>query len=92
MSHRAVSGRARRRHLDRMRGGGREPRRRHAGHCGNRRSESRGIKRGVVVNLDAAVDSIKKAIEEAELMAASRSIPFTWRFQGRTSRGSTAAA
>ncbi len=31
--------------------------------------ESRGIKRGVVVNLDAAVDSIKKAIEEAELMA-----------------------
>ena len=32
-------------------------------------SESRGIKRGVVVNVDAAVDSIKKAIEEAELMA-----------------------
>src|SRR6187399_2461404 len=31
--------------------------------------ESRGIKRGVVVNLEAAVDSIKKAIEEAELMA-----------------------
>src|SRR5918911_849238 len=32
-------------------------------------SESRGIRRGVVVNLEAAVDSIKKAIEEAELMA-----------------------
>src|SRR5499426_1762426 len=32
-------------------------------------SESRGIKRGVVVNLEAAVDSIKRAIEEAELMA-----------------------
>src|SRR5258705_10286267 len=32
-------------------------------------SESRGIKRGVVVNVDAAVDSIKEAIEEAELMA-----------------------
>ena len=31
-------------------------------------SESRGIKRGVVVNLEAAVESIKKAIEEAELM------------------------
>jgi cell division protein FtsA len=31
--------------------------------------ESRGIKRGVVVNLEAAVDSIKKAVEEAELMA-----------------------
>jgi cell division protein FtsA len=32
-------------------------------------AESRGIKRGVVVNLEAAVDSIKRAIEEAELMA-----------------------
>src|SRR5678809_483998 len=32
-------------------------------------TESRGIKRGVVVNLEAAVESIKKAIEEAELMA-----------------------
>jgi cell division protein FtsA len=32
-------------------------------------AESRGIKRGVVVNVDAAVESIKKAIEEAELMA-----------------------
>jgi len=32
-------------------------------------SESRGIKRGVVVNLEAAVESIKRAIEEAELMA-----------------------
>ena len=31
--------------------------------------ESHGIRRGVVVNLEAAVDSIKKAIEEAELMA-----------------------
>jgi cell division protein FtsA len=32
-------------------------------------AESRGIKRGVVVNLEAAVESIKKAIEDAELMA-----------------------
>ncbi len=32
-------------------------------------AESRGIRRGVVVNLEAAVGSIKKAIEEAELMA-----------------------
>jgi cell division protein FtsA len=32
-------------------------------------SESRGIRRGVVVNVDAAVESIKKAVEEAELMA-----------------------
>jgi cell division protein FtsA len=32
-------------------------------------AESRGIRRAAVVNLEAAVDSIKKAIEEAELMA-----------------------
>jgi cell division protein FtsA len=32
-------------------------------------SESRGLKRGVVVNLEAAVESIKKSVEEAELMA-----------------------
>ena len=32
-------------------------------------AESQGIRRGVVVNLEAAVESIKKAIEEAELMA-----------------------
>src|SRR5262252_11086750 len=32
-------------------------------------AESKGIRRGVVVNLEAAVDSIKKAIDEAELMA-----------------------
>ena len=32
-------------------------------------SESKGLKRGVVVNLEAAVESIKKSVEEAELMA-----------------------
>jgi cell division protein FtsA len=32
-------------------------------------AESKGIKRGVVVNLEAAVESIKKAIDEAELTA-----------------------
>jgi cell division protein FtsA len=32
-------------------------------------AESRGIKRGLVVNLEAAVDSIKRAAEEAELTA-----------------------
>jgi len=32
-------------------------------------AESRGIRRGVVVNLEAAVESIKKAIEDAEQMA-----------------------
>ncbi len=32
-------------------------------------AESKGLKRGVVINLEAAVDSIKKSVEEAELMA-----------------------
>ena len=32
-------------------------------------AESHGIRRGVVVNVEAAVESIKKAIDEAELMA-----------------------
>jgi cell division protein FtsA len=32
-------------------------------------TESKGIKRGVVVSLDAAVDSIKRSIDEAERMA-----------------------
>ena len=33
-------------------------------------SPSRGLRKGVVVNIDATVDSIRKAVEEAELMAA----------------------
>jgi cell division protein FtsA len=32
-------------------------------------AESRGMRRGVVINLEAAVESIKKAIDDAELMA-----------------------
>ena len=32
-------------------------------------AESRGIRRGAVINLESAVESIKKAIEDAELMA-----------------------
>jgi cell division protein FtsA len=32
-------------------------------------ADSQGIRRGAIVNLEAAVDSIKRAIEEAELMA-----------------------
>ena len=32
-------------------------------------AEAKGIRRGAVVNLDAAIDSIKRAVEEAELMA-----------------------
>ena len=37
-------------------------------------AESRGIKRGVVVNVDAAVDSIKKAIDEG-IIAGPRIFP-----------------
>lgn len=33
-------------------------------------SPSRGLRKGVVVNVDSTVESIKKAVEEAELMAA----------------------
>jgi cell division protein FtsA len=32
-------------------------------------AEAKGIRRGAVVNLEAAVDSIKRAVDEAELMA-----------------------
>ncbi|MBI4390993.1 MAG: cell division protein FtsA, partial [candidate division NC10 bacterium] len=32
-------------------------------------SPSRGLRKGVVVNIDTTVDSIKRALEEAELMA-----------------------
>ena len=31
--------------------------------------ESRGLRKGVVINLEATVESIKKVVEEAELMA-----------------------
>ena len=33
-------------------------------------SPSRGLRKGIVVNIDSTVESIKKAVEEAELMAA----------------------
>ena len=32
-------------------------------------SESKGLKKGVVVNIEATVESIQRALEEAELMA-----------------------
>lgn len=35
-------------------------------------SPSRGLRRGVVVNIDLTVDSIRRAVEEAELMAGVR--------------------
>ena len=33
-------------------------------------SPSRGLRKGVVVNIESTVESIKRAVEEAELMAA----------------------
>ena len=56
-------------------------------------AESHGIRRGVVVNVEAAVESIKKAIDEAELTAGVEidSVHLA-PVRGRTSRGSTAAA
>jgi cell division protein FtsA len=35
-------------------------------------SQSRGLRKGVVVNVDATVDAVKSAVEEAELMAGLR--------------------
>src|SRR5205814_4964715 len=32
-------------------------------------TESKGLRKGVVINLDATIESIKKVVEEAELMA-----------------------
>jgi len=46
-------------------------------------TESKGLKKGVVVNIEATVQSIQKALEEAELMADARS--------ARCSRASPAA-
>ena len=49
-------------------------------------SESEGIKRGAVVNLEAAVESIKKAVEEAELRRALKSMRCIWAFPDGTPR------
>ena len=50
-------------------------------------ADSRGIKRGVVVNLEAAVESIKKAIEEAELTAGVEIDSVHLGLSGRTRQG-----
>src|SRR2546426_10068668 len=34
-------------------------------------AESKGLRKGVVINLEATVESIKRAVEEAELMAGA---------------------
>ena len=50
-------------------------------------ADSRGIRRGVVVNLEAAVESIKKAIEEAELTGGRRDRLGPPRAVGRARQG-----
>ena len=52
-------------------------------------SPSTGLRKGVVVNIEQTVQSIKRALEEAELMAGCeiRSV-----YAGIASRGSTATA
>ena len=55
-------------------------------------TESKGLRKGVVINLEATVDAIKRVLEEAELMAGSRSAPLTSGSRAPTSRGSTRGA
>ena len=40
-------------------------------------SQSEGLRRGVIVNIEATVQSIRRALEEAELMAACRVVQVT---------------
>ena len=50
-------------------------------------AESHGIRRGMVVNLEAAVESIKNAIEEAELTGGVEIDSVASRFIRRTRQG-----
>ena len=47
---------------------------------------SNGMRKGVVINIDATVNSIKAAVREAELMADVRSIMCTPALQAGTSK------
>ena len=51
-----------------------------------------GLRKGVVVNIESTVESIKKAVEEAELMAAARFLLSMPVLPVATSPASTAAA
>jgi cell division protein FtsA len=53
---------------------------------------SRGLKKGVVVNIESTVQSIQRAVEEAELMAAARSIRSMPALPAATSAASTRTA
>jgi len=52
-------------------------------------SPSRGLKKGVVVNIESTVQSIQRAVEEAELMAGARSTRSIPGSPARTSRATT---
>ena len=53
---------------------------------------SKGLRKGVVINLDATIDSIKSAVEEAELMAGVSVEKAFVGSPGATSAASTAGA
>ena len=53
---------------------------------------SRGLKKGVVVNIESTVASMQRAVEEAELMPAARFIPSTPALPAVMSAASTRTA
>ena len=53
---------------------------------------SRGLRKGVVVNIDSTVESIKQAVAEAEQMAGVEIVASTRASRAATSAASTAAA
>ena len=53
---------------------------------------SKGLRKGVVVDIDATVDSIRKAVDEAELMAGCESTRSTPAWRAATSRPATRSA
>ena len=58
-------------------GGGIKGRRRGGCHWGRARL-SRGLRKGVVINIEDTVASVRKAVEEAKSSPVSSSIPSTW--------------
>jgi len=54
--------------------------------------ESSGLKKGVVVNIEATVESIQRALEEAELMPTARSATCTRALRAAISAASIPAA
>jgi len=47
-------------------------------------TESKGLRKGLIVNLDATVSSIRRAVEEAEALREFRLSPQFWELQAAT--------